>query len=88
MKFAVPGNYFMKKLLKLNNASLTIISQIQIIDKVVNEFVLEKQTPQEQQVNNSREDKIKLYFENQMWSNNKIDEKQLTEIIKKNVKLN
>ena len=59
---------------------------MKIIDKVVNEFVLEKQTPQEQQINNSSENKIKFYFENQMWSNNKIDEKQLTEIIKKNLK--
>ena len=59
---------------------------IKIIDKVVNEFVLKKQTLQQQQVSNSSEDKIKLYFENQMWSNYKIDEKQLTEIMKKNVK--
>ena len=36
------------------------------------------------QINNSKH--IKLFFENQMWYNYKIDEKQLTEIIKKNVK--
>ena len=34
--------------------------------------------------NNSKH--TKLFYENQMWSNNKIGEKLLTEIIKKNVK--
>ena len=58
---------------------------MKIIDKVVNEFVFKKQTLQQQQVNNSSENKIKLYFENQMWSNSKINEKQLAEIMEKNV---
>ena len=49
----------------------------------MNKFISRKQTL-EKKPNNSKH--TKLFFENQMWSNYKIDEKQLTEIIKKNVK--
>ena len=56
---------------------------MKVIDNVVNKFISSK-TSLEETRNNSNN--IELFYENQMWSNYKIDEKQVTEIIKKNVK--
>ena len=56
---------------------------MKVIDKVLNKFISSK-TSVDEISNNSNN--IKLFYENQMWSNYKIDEKQLTEIIKQNVK--
>ena len=56
---------------------------MKIIDNVLNKFISCKASLKGKYDNSKR---IKLFYENQMWSNYKIDKKQLTEIIKKNVK--
>ena len=74
---------FLEVVIEMKQRLVTNNFIMKIIDKVVNEFVLKNQTLQHQQVNNSSENKIKFYFENEMWSNYNIDKKQLTEITQK-----
>ena len=50
---------------------------MKVLDKVLNDFITKS--------SNDKNNRIKFFYENQMWSNNKNDEKHLKTIVKKNV---
>ena len=53
MKLAVAGKLFHEEVIKIKQCLINNNFSMKIIDKVVNEFILKIQTPQQQHGNNS-----------------------------------